>query len=122
MEDTFKKGIGYEAMDPSIVEEYGRADVLSCLEVYESQLSDYRKPEFIGLRKVREMMNEMLLVLLEMERNGIYIDMQELASVEKEFAQEKNILEKLLTKKFSFYRFRNLHHKRKGVLLCLCFA
>jgi DNA polymerase I-like protein with 3'-5' exonuclease and polymerase domains len=96
MEDTFKKGIGYEAMDPSIVEEYGRADVLSCLEVYESQLSDYRKPEFIGLRKVREMMNEMLLVLLEMERNGIYIDMQELASVEKEFAQEKNILEKRL--------------------------
>ena len=93
MQDTFKKGVGYEAMDPSIVEEYGRADVTSCLEVYESQLHDYRKPEFTGLRKVRDMMNEMLLVLLEMERNGIYIEMEKLDEVEDKFTIERNELQ-----------------------------
>lgn len=93
MEDTFKKGIGYEQMDPEIVEVYGRGDVISCLEVYESQMHDYRKPEFTGLRKTRDMMNEMLLTLLDMERNGIYIDMESLDSVEDEFTKERNILE-----------------------------
>lgn len=93
MEDTFKKGIGYEAMDPSIVEEYGRGDVVTCIEVYESQMSDYRDPEYVGLRKARDVMNEMLLVLLEMERNGIYIQQDELDAVETQFTEEKNQLE-----------------------------
>ena len=93
MEETFKKGIGYEAMDPEIVETYGRGDVVSCLEVYESQMHDYRKPEFTGLRKTRDMMNEMLLVLLDMERNGIYIDMTSLDAVENEFTKERNELD-----------------------------
>jgi len=93
MEETFKKGIGYEAMDPDIVETYGRGDVISCLEVYESQLADYRKPEYIGLRKTRDMMNEMLLVLLDMERNGIHIDLSALDRVEKQFTEERNTLQ-----------------------------
>ena len=93
MEETFKKGIGYEAMDAGIVEEYGRGDVVTCLEVYESQLHDYRLPEFVGLRKVRDMMNEMLVALLEMEKNGIYIDMNKLEEVEKKFTEERNTLQ-----------------------------
>jgi len=93
MEDTFKKGIGYEAMDADIVEEYGRGDVVTCLEVYESQLHDYRLPEFTGLRRVRDMMNEMLMTLLEMERNGIYIDMAKLDEVENKFTEERNALQ-----------------------------
>lgn len=93
MEETFKKGIGYEQMDPEIVETYGRGDVISCLEVYESQMHDYRQPNFTGLRKVRDMMNEMMFVLLEMERNGICIDLDSLDDVEKEFTEERNKLE-----------------------------
>ena len=96
MEETFKKGIGYEDMDPEIVETYGRGDVISCLEVYESQMHDYRKPEFTGLRKSRDMMNEMLFVLIEMERNGIYIDIDALDDVENEFTEERNVLHKRL--------------------------
>ena len=96
MEDTFKKGIGYEAMDPAIVEEYGRGDVVSCLEVYKSQMHDYRLPEFSGLRKVRDMMNDMLFVLLEMERNGIHIDVDALDEVENQFTKERNILQERL--------------------------
>jgi len=93
MEETFKKGIGYEAMDADIVEEYGRGDVVTCLEVYESQLHDYRLPEYTGLRKVRDMMNEMLATLLEMERNGIHIDTAKLDEVEVEFTEERNALQ-----------------------------
>ena len=96
MEETFKKGIGYEDMDPDIVETYGRGDVISCLEVYESQMHDYRKPEFTGLRKTRDMMNEMLFVLIDMERNGICIDIHALDDVEKEFTEERNILDRRL--------------------------
>lgn len=96
MEETFKKGIGYEDMDPEIVETYGRGDVISCLEVYESQMHDYRKPEYTGLRKVRDMMNEMLIVLLDMERNGIYIDVEALDDVEQEFTEERNKLQERL--------------------------
>ena len=96
MEETFKKGIGYDDMDPDIVETYGRGDVISCLEVYESQMHDYRKPEFTGMRKVRDMMNEMMFVLIEMERNGICIDVDALDDVEDEFTTERNTLQKRL--------------------------
>lgn len=96
MEETFKKGIGYEDMDPNIVETYGRGDVISCLEVYQSQMHDYRKPEFTGLRKTRDMMNEMMFVLIDMERNGINIDMQALDEVENQFTEERNNLERRL--------------------------
>jgi len=96
LEETFKKGIGYEDVDPEIVETYGRGDVTSCLEVYQSQLSDYRKPEFVGMRKVRNMMNEMMFVLIEMERNGICIDVDSLDEVEDQFTRERNDLQKRL--------------------------
>jgi len=91
--ERFKSGEGYEAMPMEIVEEYGRSDVLSCMEVFLSQVAEYAEKENINLRKTRNMMNEMLKVLLEMERNGIHIDLEELETVEKEYTEEKERLE-----------------------------
>lgn len=92
--ERFNRGEGYEAMPMEIVEEYGRSDVLSCAEVFLSQTADYAEKENVNLRKTRNMMNEMLAVLLDMERNGIYIDLEDLAVVEKEYTEEKDRLEK----------------------------
>jgi len=91
--ERFNAGQGYEAMPMDVVEEYGRSDVLSCMEVFLAQAKDYATEENISLRKTRNMMNEMLEVLLEMETNGIYIDLAELETVEKEYTEEKNRLE-----------------------------
>ena len=91
--DRFNKGEGYEAMPIDVVEEYGRSDVLSCAEVFLSQTAEYAVNENANLRKTRNMMNQMLEVLLEMEANGIYIDLDELDKVEKEYTQEKIQLE-----------------------------
>ena len=91
--ERFRAGEGYEAMPMEIVEEYGRSDVLSCAEVFLSQVAEYAEEENISLRKTRNMMNEMLEVLLEMERNGIHIDLEELETVEKEYTEEKERLE-----------------------------
>ena len=92
--ERFSSGEGYEAMPMDVVEEYGRSDVLSCAEVFLSQREDYLHEDNKGLRESRNMMNEMLEVLLDMERNGINIDIEELDKVEKEYTIEKEKLER----------------------------
>lgn len=92
--ERFNRGEGYEAIPMEIVEEYGRSDVLSCAEVFLAQTAEYAVNENANLRKTRNMMNQMLEVLLDMEANGIYIDLAELSTVEKEYTQEKIALEK----------------------------
>lgn len=94
VDDLFKGGTGFEAMPLETVIEYADADVLSCAEIYMDQLKDLEKPENEGLKPVFELMNEMTLFLCEIERNGIKIDLDILADVEKQFLAEKVELER----------------------------
>jgi DNA polymerase I-like protein with 3'-5' exonuclease and polymerase domains len=66
---------------------------LSCAEIYVAQQQDLQKASNSSLQGVAELMNEMLLFLVEIERNGIKIDQDELAKVEQDFVTEKQQLE-----------------------------
>jgi DNA polymerase I-like protein with 3'-5' exonuclease and polymerase domains len=80
---------GFEVMPLDTVLEYAEADVVSCGEIYQSQLEDYAKESNQGLWPTVILMNEMLIFLLDMETNGIKVDMDALHKVETEFAAEK---------------------------------
>lgn len=96
VDELFKSGVGFEAMPLATVIEYAEADVRSCGEIFLDQTNDYAKEENASLVPIRDLSNEMLLTLVQMERNGIYIDQNALADVKQEFTEEKAELEKRL--------------------------
>ena len=96
IDDMFKKGIGFEKMPLDTVIEYADADVLSCAEIYLAQQEDLTKDSNKGLKPVFDLMNEMLLFLVELERNGIAIDIETLHQVRDEYLAEKQEIEKRL--------------------------
>ena len=96
VDGLFKSGIGFEAMPLDTVIEYAEADVQSCAEIYLQQKEDLTKAGNTGLAPVFDLMNEMLLFLVEIETNGIRIDMQALEDVEAQFVAEKQEIEKRL--------------------------
>ena len=96
VDDLFKSGTGFEAMPLDTVIEYADADVLSCAEIYLAQQADLQEEANEGLKPVFDLMNEMLMFLCEIECNGIKIDLDILADVEKEFLAEKAELERTL--------------------------
>lgn len=95
-EDYFKQGIGFEAMPLDIMLEYAETDVQACEEIYLAQQADLEKPSNQGLLPVFNLMNEMLEFLVEIESNGICIDLDALAEVKELFEAEKAEIEKRL--------------------------
>ena len=93
VDDLFKSGVGFEAMPLETVIEYADADVLSTAEIYLAQQKDLLKDSNKGLLPTFNLMNEMLLFLTELERNGIAIDSDVLAAVKAEFEAEKAQIE-----------------------------
>jgi len=93
VDDLFKSGTGFEAMPLDTVVEYADADVLSCAEIFIDQKKDLLKDSNKGLNPVFDLMNDMLLFLCEIERNGICIDLDVLSTVEKEYVNEKKQIE-----------------------------
>jgi len=96
VEESFSKGIGYEAMPISDVDEYGRSDCVSCAEVFLSQIKEYESEDSKNLMPTVEMMNEMMGVLLDMETNGIRIDTDVLSAIEKEYLNEQKELQETM--------------------------
>ena len=96
VEESFSKGIGYEAMPISDVDEYGRSDCVSCAEVFLSQIKEYESEDSKTLMPTVEMMNEMMGVLLDMETNGIRIDTDVLSAIEKEYLNEQKELQETM--------------------------
>ena len=94
VDGLFKSGTGFEAMPLATVIEYADADVLSTAEIYLAQQKDLLKESNVGLLPTFTLMNEMLLFLVELERNGIAIDRDTLAEVKKQFVAEKLQIEK----------------------------
>jgi len=95
-EDYFKQGIGFEAMPLDVMVDYADTDVLSCAEVYLDQLKELEHQDNRGLKPVFDLMNDMLWFLVEIESNGIQIDLDALSEVEAEFVAEKEQIERRL--------------------------
>ena len=92
-DEYFKGGVGFEAMPLDVMLEYAETDVVSCSEIYQAQQMDLEKKSNAGLKPVFDLMNEMLEFLVEIESNGINIDLDALGEVEKEFVAEKEEIE-----------------------------
>ena len=88
VDELFKSGTGFEAMPLDTVLEYAEADIVSCAEVYLSQQQDFAKEENQSLESIIVLMNEMLVFLLEIETNGIHVDMDKLREVKHDLTVE----------------------------------
>jgi len=96
VDELFKSGTGFEEMPVGTMLEYLEADIRTTAELYVAQMEDYEKEENKSLIPVVDLMNEMLMFLVEIERNGTAIDLDKLEEVELQFETEKNELTKRL--------------------------
>ena len=96
IKELWAQHIGFEAMPLDTVLEYADADVVSCAELFLWQQKAYGQERNISLRNIVALMNDMLMFIVEIERNGIMIDLVELDRVEQEYLKEKAEIEKRL--------------------------
>ncbi len=80
------------------MEEYGKIDVQITRRLFDSQMADFRLPKNKGLLMTVKMMNEFLIVLSDMETNGININLEDLNKVEREFRAEFAYLKQKIDK------------------------
>jgi DNA polymerase I-like protein with 3'-5' exonuclease and polymerase domains len=97
VDDLFKSGTGFEAMPLDTVIEYAEADVIACLEIYEQQKEEFALEYNESLISVSTLMNEMLMFLVEIERNGIKVDLDVLSKIKEQFLEEQQTLKKRLS-------------------------
>ncbi len=88
VDELFKSGTGFEEINLSTVIEYAEADVVSCGEVYLSQQVDFAKDENTSLDHIVILMNENTKFLLEIETNGVYVDLNVLDEVKQVLTSE----------------------------------
>jgi len=98
VKEYMDRGVSFENIPKDIVEEYGRIDVKITRSLFDSQMADLRSEKNKGLLMTVKMMNEFLVVLSDMERNGINVDLNELVRVEKEFRAEFAYLKQKIDK------------------------
>ena len=97
VDDLFKSGVGFEAMPLNdVVIPYAEADVLACMDVYIHQMKEFEEPENDGLMNIVELMNNNLLFLVEVEKNGIKIDEEVLQQIEDDYRAEEQEIKKRL--------------------------
>jgi DNA polymerase I-like protein with 3'-5' exonuclease and polymerase domains len=92
------RGIPFQDIPVDVVEEYGKIDVAITRKLFDSQMNDLKMAKNKGLLMTLKMMNEFLVVLSDMERNGININLEELHSVEKEYRAEFAYLKQKIDK------------------------
>jgi len=92
------RGVSFENIPKDIVEEYGRIDVEITRRLFDSQMDDFKLEKNKGLLRTVKMINEFLLVLTSMERNGIHINNKTLLDVEKQYRAEFAYLKQKIDK------------------------
>jgi DNA polymerase I-like protein with 3'-5' exonuclease and polymerase domains len=98
IKEFMDRGVSFENIPTDVVEEYGKIDVEITRRLFDSQMADFRLPKNKGLLMTVKMMNEFLVVLSDMERNGININLNELGQVEKEYRAEFAYLKQKIDK------------------------
>jgi len=98
IKEWMDRGISFENIPADIVEKYGRMDVEITRKLFDAQMADFGSLEHKNLLTTAKTMNEFLVVLSDMERNGIKINLEELFKVEKEYRAEHKYLEQKIDK------------------------
>ena len=98
IKEYMDRGVSFENIPAEVVEEYGKIDVQITRRLFDSQMADFKLPKNKGLLMTAKMMNEFLIVLSDMERNGININLEDLNNVEKEFRAEFAYLKQKIDK------------------------
>jgi len=98
IKDYMDRGMSFEDIPADIVEEYGKIDVQITRRLFDSQMQDLRLPKNKDLLMTLKMMNEFLIVLCDMEINGININVEDLSNVEKEYRAEFAYLKQKIDK------------------------
>lgn len=94
----FDDGIGYDRMPLPLVLKYGDTDVDSCADIFVQQWTEFQdKTKTRKLSNIIELMNDMLLFLVEIERNGVCVDLESLSLVEQDYVKERNEIINRLT-------------------------
>ena len=88
IKEFLDRGVSFENIPHHIVEEYGRQDVMITKTLFNAQMNDFKMDKNKHLLKTVKMMNEFTVVLTDMERNGIHVDINALADVEKQYRAE----------------------------------
>ena len=76
IKDFTDRGIPFQNIPHQVVEQYGKMDVAITRRLFNSQMSDFKLPKNKDLLMTAKMMNEFLIVLSDMERNGIHVDLE----------------------------------------------
>jgi DNA polymerase I-like protein with 3'-5' exonuclease and polymerase domains len=98
IKEWMDRGVSFENIPVDIVEEYGKIDVQITKKLFDSQMNDLKMAKNKGLLMTIKMMNEFLVVLTDMERNGININLEDLHNVEKEYRAEFAYLKQKIDK------------------------
>ena len=98
VKEYMDRGVSFENIPAEIVEQYGRIDVAITRQLFDSQMADLRSDKDKGLLKTIKVMNEFLIVLTDMERNGINVNLDDLKEVEKEYRAEFAYLKQKIDK------------------------
>ena len=93
IQEYLKDGAGYESIPKEVLRKYCIQDIKSTAELFNTQIKELKRDVNKGLMKTVKMSNEFLLVLTDMEVNGIAIDMKSLFEVEHEYKKEYRELE-----------------------------
>ena len=92
------EGYGIDEIPLEKLEEYGKQDVAITRQLYLTQVRLFNQPGNKSLKPTRDLMNDFLRVLIDMECNGNYIDLEELEKVEKELNEEYYLLKNKISK------------------------
>jgi DNA polymerase I-like protein with 3'-5' exonuclease and polymerase domains len=89
----FAKGLNTNEIPLAELIEYGQQDIASTLELYNKQQELMAtEADHIYMKKAVDLMCKTLPSIIDMERNGIHIDLEELDRVEKQYREEYNQL------------------------------
>ena len=77
------EGYGIEEIPMDKLEEYGKQDVKITRELYNAQVEAFNNHANANLIPTRNLMNDFLQVLIDMEMNGNHVDLEKLDVVEK---------------------------------------
>jgi len=98
IKEFMDRGVSFENIPADLVEEYGRLDVQITRRLFDSQMADFKSEKNKHLLMTAKMMNEFLVVLSDMERNGININIEDLNNVEREYRAEFAYLKQKIDK------------------------
>ena len=96
VEEYFESGVLCDAIPWETLEEYGRGDTITTLELYDHQMERLSEPENQGLLPTIEMMCAFLYCIIEMQHNGLKVDRKALIKLKEETIEERTTLEREL--------------------------